>query len=190
MRQSRFGPLKVISAILLASAVLRTPILSSQAYAQSEGDPAGGVEAPSKSIGSNVPEMDLLIAELRQRENAIQNTELALRSREQKVIKMQGLLNEKVLQIREAEERLRALVSKASSAAEYDVNKLVAVYENMKPKDASRLFEEMEPNFAAGFLSQMRPEKSAPILSGLRPETAYAISAVLAGRNQESNSLE
>ncbi|MEZ5673973.1 MAG: hypothetical protein R3D81_01625 [Thalassovita sp.] len=74
----------------------------------------------------------------------------------------------------------------ADQAAERDIGTLVAVYENMKPKDAAPLFEEMDPNFAAGFLSRMKPEAAAGIMAGLSPNVAYTISVVLAGRNAEA----
>lgn len=71
----------------------------------------------------------------------------------------------------------------ADDAAEGDVTRLVAVYENMKPKDATALFAVMDADFAAGFLARMKPEAAAAIMAGLDPKVAYTISAVLAGRN-------
>ena len=92
-------------------------------------------------------------------------------------------IEQKLAQLAEAEEKLAATVAMADQASERDLGTLVAMYENMKPKDAARLFGEMAPEFAAGFLSRMRPEAAASVLAGLDPNKAYAISAVLAGRN-------
>ncbi|MEP4475030.1 MAG: hypothetical protein ABJ024_08265, partial [Lentilitoribacter sp.] len=77
------------------------------------------------------------------------------------------------------------LMALANTAAEDDLVRLTAVYENMKPKDASALFEQMEPGFAAGFLGRMRADAAAGILSGLSPQVAYSISVILAGRNAD-----
>jgi hypothetical protein len=84
---------------------------------------------------------------------------------------------------REAEERLRGLMTLAEDSAEGDLAQLTSVYENMKPKEAALLFERMSPDFAAGFLGRMRPEAAAAIMSGLPPELGYSISVLLAGRN-------
>ena len=71
----------------------------------------------------------------------------------------------------------------ADTAAEGDLARLTAVYENMKPKDAAALFEEMDPDFAAGFLGRMRADSAAGIMAGLSPPVAYSVSVLLAGRN-------
>jgi flagellar motility protein MotE (MotC chaperone) len=41
----------------------------------------------------------------------------------------------------------------------------------------------MDPGFAAGFLGRMRPDAAAAVLAGMDPAAAYAISAIIAGRN-------
>lgn len=84
-----------------------------------------------------------------------------------------------------AEAGLQETLSLAETAAESDLGKLTAVYENMKPKDAAALFEEMDPEFAAGFLGRMRPDAAAQVMTGLAPKTAYTISVILAGRNAD-----
>ena len=81
------------------------------------------------------------------------------------------------------EAKLSATLSVADGAAEKDLARLTAVYEAMKPKDASALFETMAPEFAAGFLGRMRPEAAALVMTGLSPKAAYGISVLLAGRN-------
>ena len=85
-----------------------------------------------------------------------------------------------------AEDKLAATLALADSAAEKDLLRLTAVYENMKPKNAAALFGSMAPEFAAGFLGRMRPEPAAEILSALDPNNAYTISLILAGRNSRA----
>jgi len=81
------------------------------------------------------------------------------------------------------EQELRATLALADGAAEQDLQRLTAVYQAMKPKDAAALFDAMSPEFAAGFLARMTPEAAAAILSGMSPETAYGVSVIVAGRN-------
>ncbi|KIN65935.1 hypothetical protein Z945_982 [Sulfitobacter noctilucae] len=85
--------------------------------------------------------------------------------------------------LEEAEANLRRTLSLTDGAAEDDLARLTAVYENMKPKDAAALFATMEPDFAAGFLGRMRPDYAAAVMTGLPPDVAYSISVILAGRN-------
>jgi flagellar motility protein MotE (MotC chaperone) len=81
------------------------------------------------------------------------------------------------------EARLRETLALADGAAEADIERLTAVYQAMKPKDAAALFEAMSPEFASGFLGRMAPESAAAILSGMSAEAAYGISVIVAGRN-------
>ena len=81
------------------------------------------------------------------------------------------------------EDELKATLALADGAAEADIERLTAVYQAMKPKDAAALFETMAPEFAAGFLGRMPPEAAAAILSGMSPEAAYGVSVIVAGRN-------
>ncbi len=92
-------------------------------------------------------------------------------------------IDTKLAQLEAAEISLRKTMVMADTAAESDVDRLVKVYETMKPKQAAALFEEMNPDFAAGFLSRMHPGPAAGIMAGLSPQAAHTISVVLAGRN-------
>ncbi len=92
-------------------------------------------------------------------------------------------IQQKIVELGDAEAALSDLMAVASTAAEDDLNRLTQVYENMKAQDAAALFETMEPAFSSGFLGRMRPESAAAIMTNLTPETAYLISLVLAGRN-------
>ena len=85
--------------------------------------------------------------------------------------------------LEEAEASLKSTLSIADDAAESDVARLTAVYEQMKPEEAAALFSEMDPQFAAGFLGRMRPDAAAAVMAGLDPADAYSISVILAGRN-------
>lgn len=121
---------------------------------------------------------------------SLQARETRLAEQERKAAEKDAILttaradiDQKLAQLAEAERKLAETLAMADQASERDLGTLVAMYENMKPKDAARLFGEMDPEFAAGFLSRMRPEAAASVLAGLEPNKAYAISAVLAGRN-------
>lgn len=124
-----------------------------------------------------------LLAAIRDREAELTRRELALADREQALAVIQGQVEVRIAALTAAEERLSQTVAIADQAADADVTRLTAMYENMKPKEAAPLFQEMAPEFAAGFLGKMRPDAAGAILSSLDPKSAYAISVILAGRN-------
>ncbi len=185
-RQSRFERQKsrvllAMTVLLIASAIIRVSDEAGMALAQAT-ELASGLVDQSATTG-NAPEIAELLAALSSREQRLTEREQQMRERQQLLDEATRALDEKLIELNAAENSLRATIALATSAAEDDIMQLVNVYQAMKPKDAALLFEEMAPDFAVGFLGRMTPDAAARILSGLSPETAYAFSAVLAGRN-------
>ena len=178
-RRSGRHALVFLAALFLASAALRAGTLAAQALA------AGGTADPPAESATCTTEagvMELLQA-VRDREATVARREAELETRARTAAMATEALGRERAALISAEEKLAATLALADQASERDVTTLVAVYENMKPKDAVPLFEEMAPDFAGGFLARMRPEIAAAILAGMDPKKAHLISVVLAGRN-------
>ncbi|SFI13563.1 MotE family protein [Albimonas pacifica] len=124
-----------------------------------------------------------LLAALKQRETQLDARAAEIADRERLLQVAEAKYKEQLEALRTAEERLAATLAVADEAAEQDIERLTAVYENMNPKNAARIFESMDVTFAAGFLARMRKDTAAKIMGGMSAERAYAISAVIAGRN-------
>lgn len=179
MRRRVLAP---VLLLLLGSAALRLAIGAEAALA--EGEAASDPAAPPQVADCPMPEVsDEVIAALTAREARLTTAELQFADRMQALRVAETEIDTKLAELRAAEDSLARTLALADSAAEDDVARLTAVYENMKPDQAAALFQQMDPAFAAGFLARMRPDAAAGILSGLPPETAYTISALLAGRN-------
>ena len=56
------------------------------------------------------------------------------------------------------------------------------IYENMKPKDAARIFEELDMAVLLDVIERMKERKTAPILAQMNPKRAKAITLELAKR--------
>lgn len=191
------GVLAVIGVLLIGSAVIRLGVGAALALDNlPAGDPSGAeedvaeAEAAVEHVAASAPgvcvgEEDLAPAleALRAREAQITQREADLRSRMQALRVAETAIEEKLAAMQETEQRLRATLAMAETAAEEDIAQLTQVYANMKPREAAALFAQMEPDFAAGFLGRMRPDAAAAILSGMDPQAAYTISVMLAGRN-------
>ncbi|MEL7164899.1 MAG: hypothetical protein AAGL96_05440 [Pseudomonadota bacterium] len=181
------GSILLIAGLLVASAGLRLFLSAGTAWA--EGDLANQLLAPASSTTAEPVqqpsriEMTSLLQALQQREADVADREAALDVRAKSLEIAKSEIERRIVALEEAEQRLSATLALAETAAEDDLARLTAVYENMKPKDASALFQAMEPEFAAGFLARMRPDAAAKIMAGLEPQAAYSISAILAGRN-------
>ncbi len=185
-RRSSRGALTLIAALFLVSGILRLADGTGAAIAESIGRLAEN-HAPFPATEPETCEMpegiDELLAVLREREAKIERREAALEERLEMLEVVEERVNREIASLKQAQAELEKTIALADNAAEEDINRLTAMYENMKPKAAAAVFEAMDPEFSAGFLSRMRPDAAAAILASLDPKKAYTISVVLAGRN-------
>lgn len=193
-RRSGRGALVMIALLLTSSAILR--VGGGGAVAQAVGDKVikTASSASSDTISDHVKpnadtrmidrgELGRMLSELNAREARVKERELQIALRSKALAVADEEISKRLETLEQAESDLRQTLALADGAAENDLARLTAVYENMKPKDAAALFEAMEPAFAAGFLGRMRPDVAAAVMAGLTPEVAYTISVILAGRN-------
>ncbi len=179
----------LLAVFLIGSAVLRVALEAGPAIAREVaelGAPHTNGPSSSELMNAHAPdseELQTMLAAFQKREEMLSAREAELEDRMRALEIADRAIDQKLDDLRVAEENLLGTLALADGAAETDVGTLTAVYENMKPKDAAALFEEMDPSFAAGFLARMRPESAAGVMAGLSPEAAYTISVVLAGRN-------
>ncbi|MCV2881815.1 MotE family protein [Actibacterium sp. XHP0104] len=188
-KQTGRGVLFVIAALLAASGLVRLGGPAGHAIAREVSNRGVDNVPPPLACDPASPEIsDAILAELIDREKRVDETETRQRETEHTLRVARAEIEERLTDMRAAEESLRATMALAETAAESDLARLTAVYENMKPKDAAGLFEQMSPDFAAGFMGMMRPDAAAQIMAALDPATAYSISVVLAGRNARAAS--
>jgi len=81
-----------------------------------------------------------------------------------------------------------ALLQQQQDGTESQYQSLVKIYENMKPKDAARIFEQLEMAVLIPVVERMKERKTAPILAKMDPVKAQAITVELAQRrNPQAN---
>lgn len=135
-----------------------------------------------QAAACEAPPGPLLVA-IRERVAVLDTREMRIAERESLLEVTEARIRAEIARLEDAERRLAATLALADGASERDVAHLVGVYETMKPKNAAVIFEAMDPTFAAGFLSRMRTDAAAGILGQLDAASAYAITAVMAGRH-------
>ena len=154
---------------------------ASGSHAAGSGAAGVGIEGPAPAEVR--AEAVRLVAELRERRDALDARAAALDTRAQTLEAMEERLGERLRQLEEAQRRLERTAVMVDDAAGRDVRHLAEMYTQMKPKQAAEIFDEMPPSFAAGFLGRMEPEAAALIMANMDPPRAYAVSILLAGRN-------
>ncbi|TCM87069.1 MotE family protein [Rhodovulum steppense] len=178
--------LPVIAGLFLASGLIRFGGGTAQALTDEIRGLAQTSPATQEAVAEPCPpppDIAAVLAALQAREAEVAAREAFLDEREATIDIAGEEIARQIEALEAAQAALRDTLTIADDAAENDVARLTAVYENMKPDEAAALFAEMAPEFAAGFLGRMRPDAAAAVLAGLDPPLAYSISVILAGRN-------
>lgn len=184
------GTVAILALLFIASAGFRivtsgTEVLAEARLALDAQAPDGTLQKTDRTTGPTDEHLAELLKDFKVREEKIRQRELDLEKRMIALQAAETRVNDQIAKMDAAERKLRDTLALASTAAEDDLARLTAVYENMKPKTAAALFEEMDAGFAAGFIARMRPDAAASVLAGMTPQSAYSISTILAGRNAD-----
>jgi len=177
--------LAVISVLLVLSGLLRA-LDGNLAFANAETPPAAlakDVPIAPPPVCKTSGDVEQMLVDLVSRQAQLDQRERRLNNRMQALNAAEKRLKVNTEKLISAEKKLSDTMAISNTAAEDDLARLTAVYENMKPKQATGLFEKMAPEFAAGFLGRMRAQTAAAVMATLSPAKAYKISVILAGRN-------
>lgn len=177
--QTGRGLLVTLAIILAASGAVRLGNGVGMAMALQAEPVETGANSP---VQCPLPPERLLEA-LRKRTQEVEEQEADLLDQRAAIELAQRAVDARLAELAAAEASLRETLTIADGAAEKDIQRLIAVYEAMKPSEAALLFKAMAPEFAAGFLGRMRPEAAAAILGGMPSDAAYSVSVLIAGRN-------
>lgn len=128
-------------------------------------------------------EIDILQAlgerrkQLDERERAIEQREALMKAAEQRI-------TEKVNELKAVQAKLEVVVKKTETEKDDQYKRLVKVYENMKPKEAARIFEQLDDNVLIEVAERMKEAKLAPVLASMEPKRATVVTVELAKRRE------
>jgi flagellar motility protein MotE (MotC chaperone) len=154
---------------------------------ESGKDPAGSEKPSAQAMGEFDPltatdaEIELL-GKLAKRREELERRSADLDLRENLLKATERRLDEKVAELRSIKATIEELLKKHEAENEAKLKSLVKIYENMKPKDAARIFERLELPILLDVVERMREAKTAPILADMEPAKAKTVTAALAER--------
>lgn len=90
----------------------------------------------------------------------------------------------RIAELKNLQARVESLLQTRSAEEEANLKTLVKIYENMKPKDAARIFERLDMAILLDVVERMRGTKTATILARMDPERAKAITTRLVQRRR------
>jgi len=191
-----FAAVVLIQGSSIAERALRTPLADDVAVLEEAefllAEPAAGPE-PADAAGDPAdmahpfdlsgqhPECDpRLLRAMGERGRQLDawSSDLAGRARMLEVI--EARVSEQLQAMQAEREALETTLARVDQEAEAEIARLVEIYENMKPKEAARIFAAMPAEVAAGFVRRMAEKKSALVMGNLDAKHAYAITLALA----------
>lgn len=119
-----------------------------------------------------------------------------LEKREREIDAREGLLRAAEIRIErrvaELEDLRQVIENRIKVFDEQQENKLgslVKIYENMKPKDAARIFEELEMTTLLEVAERMKERKLAPVMAQMGPERAREVTVELRALRELPNEV-
>jgi len=93
-------------------------------------------------------------------------------------------INEKIAQLQSLKVDVETLLARYDKQEQTELRSLVKIYENMKPKQAARIFDEMEMEILLDVIDLMSERKAAPILAAMNPVKAKDVTVELAEKRR------
>ena len=130
--------------------------------------PSAGERAVLESLNQRRQELDARARELDLRENILAATEKRVEAR--------------LAEIKETEARINATAQKKDDAEAARFKGLVSMYENMKAKDAAKIFDRLDLRILVELAAQINPRRMSDILAQMSPEVAERLTSDIATR--------
>lgn len=128
-----------------------------------------------------------LLERLTQRREELEKRARELDVRETLLQEAEKRLEARTGELKEIEARISAATEKKEEADRARLKSLVTMYENMKAKDAARIFDRLEIRLATEVASQINPRRMSDIMAQMAPEAAERLTVELANRGARAD---
>jgi len=150
-----------------------------------EPAPAPATAPPTPPERPVSPAERAILERLAERRNELEARGRDLDMRESLLKAAEKQLEARINELRELESRVNtAMQNKADSEASRFKN-LVTMYDNMKAKDAAKIFDRLDMRVLLEVASQINPRRMSDIMAQMQPEAAERLTIELALRAKE-----
>lgn len=167
-----------------AAAPTADPAASDEAALPGDGEDLMAVPSgPTDPLAYTDEEIELLQS-LAKRRDALEARERALGDREALIAATEKRIDDKLVELQHVQVTIEGLVKRHDADQDAQLDSLVKIYENMKPKDAAQIFEDLEMDVLLDVVERMKERKVAPVLALMNPEKAREVTLELAQRRE------
>jgi flagellar motility protein MotE (MotC chaperone) len=183
--QDMFGfPTEITGAVAESKSASPEPKNNRPAPKAVNPPPPAPVPPPPERVMS--PAERAILERLSERRNELEQRSQDLDMRESLLKAAEKQLETRINELRELESRTNsAMQNKAENEAQRLKN-LVTMYDNMKAKDAAKIFDRLDMRVLIEVASQINPRRMSDIMAQMQPEAAERLTIELAARAKES----
>ncbi len=138
---------------------------------------------PADTGGFSQTELDVL-QKLQERRATLDARERDIDRREALQKAAENQIERKITEMKTLQSTIEGLLRQYNDQEDAKMRSLVKIYENMKPKDAAKIFEQLEMPIMLEVVERMKEQKVAPILAEMDPTKARNLTSELAQRRQ------
>lgn len=140
--------------------------------------------AASESLGGmSQTELDVL-QRLSERRTTLDGRERDLERREALQKAAEDQIERKISEMKTLQHTIEGLLRQYNDQEDNKMRSLVKIYENMKPKEAAKIFEQLDMSILLEVVERMKEQRVAPIMAEMDPSKAKNITSELAQRRQ------
>ena len=143
--------------------------------------PSGQVIVPDNRPMPSAAERALL-GRLSERRQELDKRARELDIREGLIAEAEKRIDGKLSEIKAGEAQLATAAEKKDEAEIARFKGLVTMYENMKPRDAAKIFDRLEMGVLLEVAAQINPRTMSEIMAQMQPDTAERLTVELASR--------
>jgi len=144
---------------------------------------AGGTTITIDQAVPTSPGERAVLERLQQRRQELDARSRDLDMRESLLKATEKRVEAKVNELKEMETRVKTAMGERDKQEAERFKSLVAMYENMKAKDAARIFDRLDMKILVEVTLQMKPAKMSEVLAQMTPEAAEKLTVELASRS-------
>ena len=120
-----------------------------------------------------------LLQQLAERREALDGRARELEVREGMLGAAEARIDKKINEFKVLQATIEGLMKKYGDQQDAKMQSLVKIYENMKPKDAARIFEELDMDTLLSVAERMKERKLAPVMAKMNPNKAREVTVEL-----------
>ncbi len=147
--------------------------------------PAGGIVIPTDGVALPTGAERAILERLQQRREELDTRARELDIRENLIQGAEKRMDAKLAELKQAEAQIKAATQQKDDAEKAQLKSVVTMYENMKPRDAAKIFNGLDTNVLLEVAGQINPRTMADIVAQMSPDVAQHLTVELADKAQQ-----